>query len=373
MPWFQTWFTTYLAARLAPADVVATLATVPTPTSGRMLLINGNITEWISYTGVSGSTITGLTRNLSTTADPVTWGTGLDWGAGSQILMVVMHDQYVDKESAFPIPGFTTTQRDALTMSDPYFTGTYPLIYNTTAGQYQYYNGSAWTTFATGTVADATDLIGGKVKLSTADTGNTGVVLNSTDDRYIALAGTSGTPSVTNKYVTNDDTATAATAGKLARRLAGGNITVITESQANNSTNAASTAYVDAWLSAAIPVYKNGSTTFDLSTATGTQAIAHWCWKSPKYVRVKWIILNTTSPTLYCEAVYNWTTQTSNCLYKNGNPSYTMETNFRIGNGLDATTYQTGVITYDTTNINIAWTKTGSPTGTLTLFWEAYA
>jgi len=60
-----------------------------------------------------------------------------------------------------------------------------------------------------------------------------------------ALVGTSGTAGSGNKYVTDADTATAATANKVARRLAGGNITVVTESQANNSTNAASTAYVD--------------------------------------------------------------------------------------------------------------------------------
>lgn len=70
-----------------------------------------------------------------------------------------------------------------------------------------------------------------------------------TEDQQDALVGTSGTPSATNKYVTNDDTATAATANKVARRLAGGNITIVTESQGNNSTNAASTAYVDTALS----------------------------------------------------------------------------------------------------------------------------
>lgn len=70
-------------------------------------------------------------------------------------------------------------------------------------------------------------------------------MLNSTDGKYEALAGTSGIPSSSNKYVTNDDVATAATANKVARRLAGGNITVVTETQGNNSTNAASTAYVD--------------------------------------------------------------------------------------------------------------------------------
>lgn len=69
-----------------------------------------------------------------------------------------------------------------------------------------------------------------------------------TANQLAAIAGTSGTPSGTNKFVTNDDTATAATADKVARRLAGGNITVVTETQGNNSTNAASTAYVDTGL-----------------------------------------------------------------------------------------------------------------------------
>lgn len=66
-----------------------------------------------------------------------------------------------------------------------------------------------------------------------------------TESEQDALAGTSGTPSATNKYVTNDDTATAATADKIARRGAGGNVTIVTETQADNSTKAASTAYVD--------------------------------------------------------------------------------------------------------------------------------
>jgi len=87
------------------------------------------------------------------------------------------------------------------------------------------------------------------------------------------LAGTSGTPSTSNKYVTNDDTATAATASKVARRLAGGNITVVTETQGNNSTNAASTAYVDVAISninSALPeqsiAYVANSTTANAST-----------------------------------------------------------------------------------------------------------
>jgi hypothetical protein len=64
-----------------------------------------------------------------------------------------------------------------------------------------------------------------------------------TENQQDALAGTSGTPSATNKFVTNDDTATAATADKVARRLATGDITVPTTP--TNATDAASKAYVD--------------------------------------------------------------------------------------------------------------------------------
>jgi len=50
-----------------------------------------------------------------------------------------------------------------------------------------------------------------------------GLQLPSADEKA-GLAGTSGTPSATNKYVTNDDTAEAATASKLVRASAGGKI-----------------------------------------------------------------------------------------------------------------------------------------------------
>ncbi len=72
-----------------------------------------------------------------------------------------------------------------------------------------------------------------------------------TADMVAALAGT-GTPNgTTGEYVTNDDTATAATANKVARRLAGGNVTVVTETTGNNTTNASSTAFVQQEIAAA--------------------------------------------------------------------------------------------------------------------------
>lgn len=64
-----------------------------------------------------------------------------------------------------------------------------------------------------------------------------------TEDLQDAFAGTSGTPSNSNKFVTNDDTASAATASKIARRNSTGDVTVTTTPTA--STDAASKAYVD--------------------------------------------------------------------------------------------------------------------------------
>lgn len=92
-----------------------------------------------------------------------------------------------------------------------------------------------------------------------------------------AMVGTSGTPSSTNKFVTNDDTATAATANKVARRLAGGNITVVTESANNNTTNAASTEYVDTAISSA----GLSSLPYFLGTGDGTSNKSYWNYSIP--------------------------------------------------------------------------------------------
>jgi len=95
-----------------------------------------------------------------------------------------MHDQLADKSLPFPVYSGTTAALAALTGVI-----TYSIAYDTTLGSYVYYNGAAWVSFATGTVADATDLAGGKVKVLAADAGNTPTVLNSTSGRYAATVG----------------------------------------------------------------------------------------------------------------------------------------------------------------------------------------
>lgn len=68
----ESGYANYFALPVAPADTTITLGTAPTTTSGRVYAKNADQEEWIDYTGVSGTTITGCTRNMSPTADPST-------------------------------------------------------------------------------------------------------------------------------------------------------------------------------------------------------------------------------------------------------------------------------------------------------------
>lgn len=126
--------------------------------------------------------------------------------------------------------------------------------------------------------------------------------------------------------------------------------------------------------------FNNGTTTKDATDASTTQNIAHGLGKTPKKVRIVAIAEAITgagdSVPAFSETVYNGTTQSSVSMYSNGTAfqggAATVATTFTLNiSGSSAT--QTGVVTFDSTNIIITWTKTGSPTGSYTLLWEAEA
>lgn len=155
----------------------------------------------------------------------------------------------------------TTVQRDALSASNGM------IIYNSTTGEVNQYIGGAWSAVAAGsTQPTASTTVLGKMKTDVTPAGDP-VALIQDNPKYDALAGTSGTPSSSNKYVTNDDTAVAATANEVARRWATGNVTVITEAAWTSSTEAASTAFVQQEITA--NTSKVNITTSD-TTVTGT-------------------------------------------------------------------------------------------------------
>jgi len=178
---YESGFKTYLAAKLNPTDVTMTVATAPTRTAGRIYLKSWSQEERISYTGVTGTTLTGLTRWLSKTADPATAGTGLTFIAGTPVKLVAMHDQLPDENIVnifdgdntfngdnthtgsddytgagarldlswaklwFSVPNLTTAERVALTAENGDF------VYDTTLGNFYVYKASWWADVDTGT------------------------------------------------------------------------------------------------------------------------------------------------------------------------------------------------------------------------------
>ncbi len=117
-------------------------------------------------------------------------------------------------------------------------------------------------------------------------------------------------------------------------------------------------------------LFKNGTTTKNLADASTTQNIAHGLGVIPKFVRVTF---SFTSPA-FGVLVYNGTTASANGqALSNGSYRDMSGTNiilYELGNN---TQFQTGVITFDATNIILTWTKTNSPTGTYTIMWEAFS
>lgn len=82
------------------------------------------------------------------------------------------------------------------------------------------------------------------------------------------------------------------------------------------------------------------------------------------------VIQPTTNLPLTSMTRYNGTTQSSFSIYgTSGAP--TSATTFTLNGSGSANGTQTGVVTWDATNIIITWTKTSSPTGTYTLLWNA--
>lgn len=131
-------------------------------------------------------------------------------------------------------------------------------------------------------------------------------------------------------------------------------------------------------------IYKNGTTTYNLTTASGTQTIAHGLGKTPKFIRVKWILSVTDSGTdtrYRGDGVYNGTTVSSIQEGTNGAGGAGLYSNYidttNIINYNSGATgsdvQQRAVPTFDATNITLTWTKVNSPSGILNILWEAFA
>lgn len=120
-------------------------------------------------------------------------------------------------------------------------------------------------------------------------------------------------------------------------------------------------------------IYKSGVTTKTLSDSSTTQNIAHGLGVIPKRVRIFGSVKFSDTSTgvvtfVYDSASSNYVTM----LYaESSTDSAETGSGIRLYGNSGLSNYQNGVVTVDVTNISIAWTKTGSPTVTWNLLWEA--
>ncbi len=205
----QTWYRSTLGAKLNASDITCTVATAPTVTAWRMHVYSWSTHAWIKYTGLSGTTLTGVTF-VSQTADPATTVTGTAFPAWTAIELVEMHDQMLDKQEWWTVSWDVTFSWDVVTswsIRVPVYADATArdvaipspsngmFIYNTALGIMQQYIAGTWTDTASWTTANATTSVAGKVEIATlseqqaeTDTGWTGATLSVTPSQSNDIA-----------------------------------------------------------------------------------------------------------------------------------------------------------------------------------------
>lgn len=132
------------------------------------------------------------------------------------------------------------------------------------------------------------------------------------------------------------------------------------------------TSAIQAQFNAIVHTCTNGTTTKNANDASGIQNIAHGLGTTPKKIKITALPQNSgTSSFVMAITVYNGTTQSSVSIYTPPNNTASSTTFALNSTSAGGSPDQTGVVTWDATNIIITWTKTGSPTGVYNLLWEA--
>ncbi len=123
--------------------------------------------------------------------------------------------------------------------------------------------------------------------------------------------------------------------------------------------------------------YTNGVTTKDTSAASVVQNIPHGLSAIPKKIKITFMApaIGASGTNLY-QAVLAYNGTTSSVVgraFINGANRDMSGTDIILYGPTSGnqTEFQTGVVTFDATNIIITWTKTNSPTGIVGMMWEA--
>lgn len=129
---------------------------------------------------------------------------------------------------------------------------------------------------------------------------------------------------------------------------------------------------------AGLTLAKIGETSHDVSSTTST-VIAHGLGKTPKLVRINMLTDSTFGSGLEISSVGSYDGTTQACLYLGSDGGGNTYRGYYVNGAIIYYTPQaggtsnSGAASIDATNITIAWTKLGSPSGTIRLLWEAIA
>lgn len=115
-------------------------------------------------------------------------------------------------------------------------------------------------------------------------------------------------------------------------------------------------------------LFASGSATYDISTASGVQNIAHGLGTSPVMFKVSAMFV-TSDTTMSGAQSFNG--NSVGFVTSPGGPFGETFNTFTVGT--NGSNLATAVITATSTNIVLTWTKSGSPTGTVQIIWEALA
>lgn len=177
----ETWYRSTLSAKLNATDITCSVAVAPTVTKGRMHIYKGSTHAWIKFTGVSWTTLTWVSF-VSQTADPATSVTWQSFSAWTNIELVEMHDQMLDKQEGGTIVGDMQFDGDVSTtvsLKVPVYADATArnagipspsngmIIYNEALGVLQQYIAWAWADNASGTTVNASTTVAGKVEIAT--------------------------------------------------------------------------------------------------------------------------------------------------------------------------------------------------------------
>ena len=116
----------------------------------------------------------------------------------------------------------------------------------------------------------------------------------------------------------------------------------------------------------------SGSLGKDVSS-TSSDTIAHGLGKTPKLVRVSGKFAKATDYMSITDCTYSNSTQSSNHVIFNLEPTLSASSGNTFKLAASSSDYTSMTVTVDATNITLAWSKSGAPTGTATLIWDAIA